>query len=170
MSTMGIPRVTDCILMALWRSSLMSRVSLFILAFSASIGGAISGVAGGAIPVPGGFANVVCGSAVVPVTNWSSWAMCWAALGFGGMVVFFPLWREVLEVAMMFLGWRIVVVVGARFPRPLQSLVRGAIGPERWIWRTIDRSGEMGSVDIGDGRWGGRGKRALTVGWVLGCG
>lgn len=113
MSTMGIPRLTDCILMALWRSSLMSRVSLFILAFSVSTVGAIliSGVGGAVIGV--------CGCVVVPVTNWSSWAMCWAALGFGGMVVFFPLWREVLEVAMMFLGWRIVVLSSGRAFRAL---------------------------------------------------
>lgn len=71
----------------------MSRVSRFILAFSESIGGTI--------PVPGGCVIGGWGWGVAPVTNWSSWAMCWAALGFGGMVVFFPLCRVVLEVAMM---------------------------------------------------------------------
>ncbi len=79
----------------------MSRVSRFILAFSDSI------VVGISIPVPGGWASggvgmMGCwGSGGAPVTNWSSWAMWWAALGFGGMVVFFPLWRVVFEVAMM---------------------------------------------------------------------
>ena len=75
----------------------MSRVSLFILAFSDSCANVVAMVSrGGAI-----VGEVIGGSAVVPVTNWSSWAMCWAALGFGGMVVFFPLCRVVLEVAMM---------------------------------------------------------------------
>ncbi len=80
----------------------MSRVSLFILVFSGSVVEAI--------PVPGGCDNVVgaiggvVGSGGMPVTNWSSWAICWAALGFGGMVVFFPLWRVIRGVAMVVSG------------------------------------------------------------------
>lgn len=89
MSTMGTPRETDFILMALWRSSSMSRVSLFILAFSGAIVG-LGGVGCG-LRISDCSGTIGSGSRAAPVTNWSSFAICWAVLGFGGMVVLFPL-------------------------------------------------------------------------------